>query len=139
VVEAQIRGPMPTRYLSSPPRFDGRLLLAFGPNGALLAIGGHHIEPTLVPDVGYTEVIAVAFEARGTLVRMLGTVELSLGHFMLATIFRQMVRLKRHKRTFARVDHRNTRSLSLLDRAGLTDERPDPHNPQLVQRWGELP
>jgi hypothetical protein len=91
-----------------------------------------------VPDVGYTEVIAVALEARGTIVSMPGTDELSLGHFMLAMIFRQMVRLKRH-RALARVDLRNTRSLFLLDRAGLADERPDPHDLQLVQRWGELP
>ena len=91
-----------------------------------------------MPDVGYVEVIAVALDVRGTLVEMPRGEELSLGHFMLATIFRQMVRLGRHSRTFARVDHRNARSLSLLHRAGLTHELPDPHDSQLVQRWGEL-
>lgn len=58
-VERQARGPLPRRYLASPPRFDGRMLLAWAPDGALLAVGAHHIEPTLVPGVGYTEVIAL--------------------------------------------------------------------------------
>lgn len=69
-VEQEVRGPAPRRYLASPPRFDGRMLLAWAPNGTILAVGAHHIEPTLLPDV---------------------------------------------------------------------DERPDPHDDGLVQRWGELP
>jgi hypothetical protein len=44
---------------------------------------------------------------------------------MMLTIFQQMVRLGRHPRTFVRVDRRNTRSLALLDRVGLTEDRPD--------------
>jgi hypothetical protein len=139
LVEQQIRGPLPARYLSSPPRFDGRLLLGLRADGEVLVVGAHRIEPAFLPDVGYVEVIAVALDARGTLVEMPAGEQLSLGHFMLATIFAQMVRLGRHRRTFARVDSRNTRSLALLNRAGLIEERPDRHDPQLLQRWGELP
>lgn len=139
LVEQQIQGALPTRYLSSPPRFDGRLLFGSDVAGELLVIGAHRIEPTFLEDVGYVEVVAVALNARGTLVQMSEGDEISLGHFMMATIFRQMVRLGRHKRTFARVDRRNTRSLALLSRSGLTDERPDPHDALLIQRWGELP
>jgi hypothetical protein len=62
----------------------------------------------------------------------------SLGHFMMLVIFQQMRRLGRHPRTFVRVDRRNARSLALLDRVGLTEERDDT-SPELVQRWGELP
>jgi len=58
-VEAQIRGPLPQRYLASPPRFDGRMLIGAGGEGNDLVIGAHHIEPTLEPDVGYTEVVAI--------------------------------------------------------------------------------
>lgn len=57
----------------------------------------------------------------------------------LLTIFRQMRALGRHPRTFARVDRRNARSLALCDRVGLVEERPDPHDGTLVQRWGQLP
>ena len=42
------------------------MLIGAGPDGQILVVGAHHIEPTLVPDVGYTEVIAVASDARGT-------------------------------------------------------------------------
>lgn len=138
-VQAQIRGPLPRRYLASPPYFDGRMLLGFGPADDLLVVGAHHIEPQMHPDVGYTEVVAVAHQARGTLVELPEDASITLGHFMLLTIFRQMRRLGRHPRTFVRVDRRNTRSLALLDRAGLTEERPDPQSQALVQRWGELP
>jgi hypothetical protein len=138
-VQTQLRGPLPRRYLASPPYFDGRMLLALGPADDLLVVGAHHVEPQLTPDVGYTEAVAVALHARGTLVELPGHPPISLGHFMLLTIFRQMRRLGRHQRTFVRVDRRNARSLELLDRAGLTEERPDPQSPQLVQRWGELP
>lgn len=51
---------------------------------------------------------------------------------MLLSIFRQMIALDRHPRTFARVDRS---SLALCDRIGLTYERPD----LLVQRCDELP
>lgn len=138
-VEQQVRGPLPRRYLASPPRFDGRMLLAYARDGAILAVGAHHIEPTLVPEVGYTEVVAVAREARGTRVRFDSGSEVSLGALMLLTVFRQMRDLGRHPRTFARVDRRNLRSLALCDRVGLVDERRDPHDDGLVQRWGELP
>jgi hypothetical protein len=138
VVEQQIRGPLPLRYLNTPPYFDGRMLLGFGPAGDLLVVGGHHIEPSMVPDVGYTEVIAVARDARGVLVELPEGEQISLGHFMMLVIFQQMRRLGRHLRTFVRVDRRNTRSLALLDRVGLTEERADPL-PHLIQRWGELP
>ncbi len=138
-VQAQLRGPLPRRYLASPPYFDGRMLVGFDRAGDLVVVGAHHIEPRLVPDVGYTEVVAVALQARGTLVELPADDPISLGHFMLLTILSQMRRLGRHKRTFARVDRRNARSLALLDRVGLTDERPDPHSDRLVQRWGELP
>ncbi len=139
VVEEQVGGPLPRRYLAVPPRFDGRMLLGCGRAGEILVVGAHHIEPTLVPDVGYTEVIAVSLAARGTLVELPGGESISLGEFMLLTIFRQMRQLGRHRRTFVRLDRRNTRSLSLCDRVGLTDERPDLHDDTLVQRWGELP
>lgn len=139
LVEDQVRGPLPRRYLSVPPHFDGRMLLGCDGQGEILVVGAHHIEPTLVPDVGYTEVVAVARDARGILVHLPAGETWSLGAFMLLTIFQQMRALGRHPRTFARVDVRNTRSLALCDRVGLTDERPDPHDGALVQRWGELP
>ena len=139
LVEQQIRGPLSSRYLASPRYFDGRLLLGLDGDGALLVVGAHHIEPALVPDVGYTEVIAVALGARGTLVELPHGESVSLGQFMLLVIFQQMRRLGRHRRTFVRVDRRNARSLALLDRAGMTDERDDPDDPRLVRRWGELP
>jgi hypothetical protein len=138
VVEQQIRDPLPLRYLASPPRFDGRMLIGAGPDGQILVVGAHHIEPTLVPDVGYTEVIAVASDARGTLVRLPQGREISLGELMLYAIFKQMIALGRHPRTFVRVDRRNTRSLRLCDRVGLSEERSD-RVPDLVQRWAELP
>jgi hypothetical protein len=138
VVEQQIRGPLPLRYLDTPPYFDGRMLLGFDREDRLLVVGAHHIEPGLSPDVGYTEVIVVSLDARGVLVELPAGEQISLGHFMLLTIFQQMRRLGRHPRTFVRVDRRNTRSLALLDRVGLTEERPD-QRPDLVQRWGELP
>ncbi|WCB95673.1 hypothetical protein DSM104299_04422 [Baekduia alba] len=137
VVEQQIRGPLPLRYLQTPPYFDGRMLLGIGPAGDLLVVGAHHIEPSMVPDVGYTEVIAVARDARGVLVDLPEGEQLSLGHFMLLVIFQQMRRLGRHPRTFVRVDRRNTRSLALLDRVALSEERDDA-SAELVQRWGEL-
>lgn len=139
VIEEQVRGPLISRYLSAPPYFDGRLLLGMDPAGSLLVVGAHRTEPSLVPDVGYTEVVAVALQARGTLVELPQGERVSLGHFMLLAIFRQMRRLGRHRRTFVRVDSRNARSLALLDRAGLTEEQPDPDDGQLVRRWGELP
>lgn len=138
VVEQQIRDPLPLRYLASPPRFDGRMLIGTDPEGRILVVGAHHIEPTLVPDVGYTEVIAVASDARGTLVQLPQERKISLGELMLYAIFKQMVALGRHRRTFVRVDRRNSRSLALCDRVGLSGDRLDQH-PGLVQRWGELP
>lgn len=138
VVQGQIRGPLPGRYLSTPPRFDGRMVLGFDPGGELVVVGAHRIEPTMVPDVGYTEVVAVARAARGTLVELPTGEAISLGHFMLLAIFRQMMKLGRYPRTFVRVDRRNTRSLALLNRVGLTEERDDAR-PDLFQRWGELP
>lgn len=139
VVEAQIRGPLPRRYLAAPPRFDGRMLVGCSADGTILVVGAHHIEPTLVPDVGYTEVVAVDLASRGTRVTLPDGASISLGAAMLFTIFQQMRALRRHPRTFVRVDRRNTRSLALCDRVGLTEERPDLHDAGLVQRWGELP
>lgn len=139
VVEQQVRGPLPRRYLTSPPMYDGRMLVAETSAGDLLAVGGHHIEPTLDPDVGYTEVIAVALEARGRLITLRSGRRVSLGEMMLTMIFREMVALGRYPRTFVRVDRRNLRSLALCNRVGLVDERPEPRDPTLVQRWGRLP
>lgn len=138
-VEEQIRGPLPRRYLASPPRFDGRMLLGTDRDGNLLVVGAHHIEPTLVPDVGYVEVVAVSRPKRGTIVELPQNRKVSLGEFMFHAIFKQMLALGRHPRTFARIDRRNRRSLALCDRVGLLDERRDPHSDLLVQRWGELP
>jgi hypothetical protein len=115
------------------------MLIGAGGDGNVLVIGAHHIEPTLEPDVGYTEVVAVSLRARGTLVQLPEGREVSLGELMLLAIFKQMIALGRHPRTFVRVDRRNRRSLALCDRIGLTDERSDPHSDPLVQRWGELP
>jgi hypothetical protein len=137
-VEQQIRDLLPLRYLASPPRFDGRMLIGTGFEGRILVVGAHHIEPTLVPDVGYTEVIAVASNSRGALVQLPQGHEISLGELMLQAIFKQMLALGRHPRTFVRVDRRNMRSLALCDRVGLLEERPD-QDVGLVQRWGELP
>lgn len=139
LVEQQIRGPLPRRYLASPPRFDGRMLIGLDRRDELLVVGAHHTEPTLVPDVGYTEVVAVALGMRGTLVTVDANRVASLGEFMLLAIFKQMRRLGRHDRTFARVDRRNVSSLALCDRVGLREQRPDPHSELLVQRWGDLP
>lgn len=137
-VEEQIRDSLPLRYLASPPRFDGRMLIGTDRDGGILVVGAHHIEPTLVPDVGYTEVIAVALDARGTLVRLRGGRETSLGELMFYVVLKQMRALGRHPRTFVRVDRRNVRSLALCDRVGLSEERPD-QSADLIQRWGELP
>jgi hypothetical protein len=137
LVEQQLQGPLPGRYLDTPPYFDGRMLLGFDTAGRLLVVGAHHIEPGLSPDVGYTEVIAVALEARGVLVELPEGERISLGHFIMLTIFQHMVRLGRHRRTFVRIDRRNIRSLALVDRVGLMEARPD-RDPRLVQRWGEL-
>lgn len=131
--------PLPRRYLASPPRFDGRMLIGTGPGGNVLVVGAHHIEPALEPDVGYTEVVAVSLSARGSLVELPEGRKVSLGELMLFAIFKQMIALGRHPRTFVRVDRRNRRSLALCDHVGLTEERPDPHSDLLVQRWGELP
>lgn len=138
VVEQQIRDSLPLRYLASPPRLDGRMLIGTDPEGRILVVGAHHIEPTLVPDVGYTEVIAVASDARGVIVRLPQGRDVSLGELMIYAIFKQMLALGRHPRTFVRVDRRNARSLALCDRVGLSDERPD-QDAGLIQRWGELP
>lgn len=108
-------------------------------NRAIPFIGAHHIEPTPFPDVGYTEVVAVALAMRGHLVELPADEPVSLGHFMLVTIFKQMQRLGRHPRTFARVDRRNVRSLGLLDRVGLREEEDDPDDPGLIRPWGEAP
>jgi hypothetical protein len=107
-------------------------------NPEILVVGAHHIEPTLVPDVGYTEVIAVASEASGILVQVPTGREFSLGELMLYAIFKQMLVLGRHPRTFVRLDRRNARSLALCDRVGLSEEHPD-QDERLIQRWGELP
>jgi hypothetical protein len=115
------------------------MLIGTDPDGAVLVLGAHHIEPTLEPDVGYTEVVAVSLQARGSLVQLSEGREISLGELMLLAIFKQMLSLDRHPRTFVRVDRRNKRSLALCDRVGLTEERPDAHSDLLVQRWGELP
>lgn len=137
-VEGQIQGPILSRYLSTPPYFDGHMLVGVH-NDEPVLLGAHHIEPSMYPDVGYTELIAVALAARGTLVELPDADPISLGHFMMLTIFKQMLRLGRHPRTFVRVDRRNIRSLSMLDRIGLREERDDPRRADLVQRWGELP
>lgn len=50
VVGRQMRDPLPLRYLASPPRFDGRMLIGTDSEGRILVVGAHHIEPTLVPD-----------------------------------------------------------------------------------------
>ena len=115
------------------------MLIGASQDGNVLVIGAHHIEPTLEPDVGYTEVVAVFLGARGRLVQLPEGRKVSLGELMLLAIFKQMIALGRHPRTFVRVDRRNRRSLALCDRVGLTEERPDPHSELLVQRWGELP
>lgn len=139
VIEQQVHGPLPRRYLAVPPRFDGHLLIGHSGAGEIVVVGAHHIEPTLVPDVGYTEVIAVALRYRGTLIAMPDGATVSLGAFMLFAIFQQMLELGRHRRTFVRVDRRNRRSLALCDRVGLIEERADPNDTTLVQRWGQLP
>jgi hypothetical protein len=49
VVEQQIRDPLPLRYLASPPRFDGRMLIGTDSEGRILVVGAHHIEPPWCP------------------------------------------------------------------------------------------
>lgn len=139
LVEEQIRSPLPRRYLVSPSRFDGRMLIGTSLDGDILVVGAHHIEPTFEPDIGYTEVVAVSLAASGTLVQLPEGREISLGELMFLAIFKQMIALGRYPRTFVRVDRRNRRSLALCDRVGLTEEYLDPHSDLLVQRWGELP
>jgi hypothetical protein len=102
LVEEQIRGPLPRRYLSSPPRFDGRMLIGADRDGRVVVVGAHHIEPTLEPDVGYTEVVAVSLQARGSLVGLSGGREISLGELMLLVTFKQMLALGRHPRTLVK-------------------------------------
>lgn len=101
-VETQVRGPLPRRYLASPPRFDGKMLVGVDRGGDILVIDAHHIEPTLEPDVGYTEVVAVSLRARGRRVQLPKGREVPLGKLMLLTIFKQMIALGRHPRTFVR-------------------------------------
>lgn len=137
-VEEQVQGPLARRYLMSPPRFDGRMLVGEATGGEILVVGAHHIEPTLEPDVGYVEVVATSFSARGRRIELPGR-DISLGMLMFFAIAKQMRTLKRHSRTFARVDRRNRQALALCSRVGLIDEYPDPHDETLVQRWGELP
>ena len=138
-VQEQIRGPLPRRYLALPPIYDGRLIVAASPLPRILAVGAHRIEPNLLPDVGYIEVVAVSLAARGTLTDAGGGHKVSLGEMLILTMLDQMTRLGRHPRAFARVDRRNTRNLALCQRSGLVDERADSEFPELVQRWGELP
>ena len=138
-VQEQIRGPLPRRYLSLPPMFDGRMVVAVSREQQIVAIGAHRVEPIFVPDVGYVEVVAVALDARGTLVNAGHDRKISLGELIVLTMLNQMTRLARHFQAFARVDRRNTRSLALCDRVGLREEHPDPGFPELVQRWGDLP
>lgn len=57
---------------------------------------------------------------------------------MLLTIFKQMLALDRHPRTFVRVDRRNRRSLALCDRVGLTEERPDQATSLILDQAREL-
>jgi hypothetical protein len=99
-------------------------LLGTDPEGRILVVGAHHIEPTLVPDVGYAEVIAVASDARGTLVQLPQGLEISLGELMVYAIFKPMLALGRYPRAFALVDRRNVRSMALRDRVGSADQRP---------------
>jgi len=86
------------------------MLIGAGPDGQILVVGAHHIEPTLVPDVGYTEIIAVASDARGTLVRPPQGREISLGELSLYAIFKQMIAIGRHPHPFVRVDRLDNRS-----------------------------
>lgn len=107
--------------------------------GELLMVGAHHSEPSLSPDVGYTEVVASRCEHEGRLSSFPVPSRSRSAIFMMLTIFQQMLRLGRHPRTFVRVDSRNTRSLTLFDRVGLREEHDDTQDEGLVQRWGELP
>lgn len=52
-------------------------------DGEILVVGAHHIEPTFDPDVGYTEVVAVAIDVRGTSVQLSKGREVSLGELHL--------------------------------------------------------
>jgi hypothetical protein len=123
----------------APPEPERQRVSSDEEEGALLfSIPSTDEELLELTDVGYTEVIAVASHAHGTLVQLPREREISLGEFMLYAVFEQMVVLGRHLRTFVRVDRRNRRSLALCDRVGLSEERPD-QNADLIQRWGELP
>lgn len=136
LVESQIRGPLTARYLAKPPYFDGRMLLAL--EGArVVAVGAHHIEPTLLPDVGYIEVIAVSTSHQGQHIVLAGEGPVSVGELMLRVVVNDMRLHGRHPNFFARVDRRNQRSLALLDRFGMVDEQADP-DPSLIRRWGKF-
>ena len=76
VVEEQIRGPLPRRYLASSLRFDGRMLLGTGPERSARRWCPSH---------------------------RAGGRDVSLGELMLLAIFKQMFTLGRHSRIFVRL------------------------------------
>ena len=139
LVEGQIRGPLPRRYLTAPLEAGARALVGENSRGEILVVGSHHIEPAFGQDIGYIEVVAVAKAGQGSRVVLAAGEVVTLGELMMFALFRDLVAAGRHRRTFARIDKRNTRSLTLCDRVGLTDERSDLHDEGLVQRWGTLP
>jgi hypothetical protein len=139
-VERQVQRPLPRRYLwPALPERDPRLLLTFHrPDQTLLAVGAHHIEPRVVEvTISYIEVIAVALDARGTLVETEDD-PITLGHFMFAALITDMLARGRHPVTFGSVDRRNEKSLRLCRRIGLDDERDVPDRPDLVELWGDV-
>jgi len=146
-VEKQVRGPLPRRYLThNDLDLDPRLLLCTGPDGEILAVAAHRVEPVPVFRDGklvdlrptYIEVIAVALSARRTTVTVDDGPPISMGEFMFEAVITDVrQRPNRDPYVFARVDPRHKISLRFCDRVGLVLERPNEH-PDYIQRWGDL-
>lgn len=140
LVEQEVQGPLPKRYLAPRfPAFDPRMLLVIRQSDSeILAIGAHHIEPTVhEPTISYTEAIAVALSARGTLVETEGK-PISLGHYTFAALVQDMLNRGRAPITFGRVDRRNARSIALCQRIGLVLEKECSGHPGLMELWGDI-
>lgn len=119
-VEAQVRGPLPLRYLGVPDaEHDPRMIVCFDPDKEILAVGAHHVEAMPVRkrdseeviDIRptYLEVVAVSVDARRTTVdHGDGEPPQRFGHFMFDTLINDIrARPNRTPMVFGRIhkDH----------------------------------